>query len=185
MNKTNNPWTIINAQEIYDNRWIKLTHYNVINPGGGKGIYGKVHFKNLAIGIVPLDDALNTYLVGQYRFTINNYSWEIPEGGGPFEEEPLEAAKRELLEETGLHAAEWSMLQHIHLSNSVTDEFGYIYLARGLQQHAAMPEETEDLVVKKMPLQEAIKMVEQNEITDSMTIAGLLKVKLLLLEGKL
>ena len=185
MKDTNNPWTIIDGEERYNNPWISLTHYNVINPSGGKGIYGKVHFKNLAIAIVPLDDQLNTYLVGQYRFTINQYSWELPEGGGPFNEDPLDAAKRELEEETGLRATDWTVLQHMHLSNSVSDEFGYIYLARGLSQHTAMPEETEQLMVKKLPLEEALKMVHNNEITDSMTIAGLLKVKLLLLEGKL
>lgn len=185
MENTNNPWTIIDGEERYNNTWISLTHYNVINPSGGKGIYGKVHFKNLAIAIVPLDDQLNTYLVGQYRFTINQYSWELPEGGGPFNEDPLDAAKRELEEETGLHAAEWMVLQHMHLSNSVSDEFGYIYLARGLSQHTAMPEETEQLLVKKLPLEEALQMVNNNEITDSMTIAGLLKVKLLLMECKL
>lgn len=185
MENTHNPWTIIDSKEIYDNPWINLIHYNVINPSGGKGIYGQVHFKNLAIGIVPLDDELNTYLVGQYRFTLNKYSWEIPEGGGPFNEDPLDAAKRELAEETGLHAEHWSVIQHFHLSNSVTDEFGYIYLARGLSQHTAMPEETEDLAVKKVSLQQALQMVDNNEITDSMSVAGLLKVKLLLLEGKL
>lgn len=185
MENTHNPWTIIDSKEIYDNPWINLTHYNVINPSGGKGIYGKVHFKNLAIGIVPLDDDLNTYLVGQYRFTLNKYSWEIPEGGGPFNEDPLDAAKRELAEETGLHAEHWSVIQHFHLSNSVTDEFGYIYLARGLSQHTAMPEETEDLAVKKVSLRQALQMVDNNEITDSMSVAGLLKVKLMLLEGSL
>ena len=185
MNEMKNPWQTITSKEVYDNKWISLTHHDVINPSGGKGIYGKIHFKNHAIGVVPLDDELNTYLVGQYRFTVNKYSWEIPEGGGPFDEAPLEAAKRELAEETGLHATKWTEILQMHLSNSVTDEFGYIYLAQGLSQHSAEPEETEDLMVKKLPLDEAIKMIEQNEITDSMTIAGLLRVKLMLLQGKL
>lgn len=185
MDEMKNPWQITASKEVYDNNWISLTHYDVINPSGGKGIYGKVHFKNNAIGIVALDDDLNTYLVGQYRFTLSRYSWEIPEGGGPLNEAPLDAAKRELEEETGLHATEWTELMQIHLSNSVTDEFGYLYLARGLSQHAAMPEETEELMVKKLPLDEAIAMIDRNEITDLMAVAGLLKVKLLLLQGKL
>ncbi|HVX49897.1 MAG TPA: NUDIX hydrolase [Chitinophagaceae bacterium] len=185
MNEKHNPWKIIDSESRYDNNWISLTHYNVINPSGGQGIYGKVHFKNLAIGIVPLDKDLNTYLVGQYRFTIDKYSWEIPEGGGPFNEQPLAAAKRELAEETGLHAADWTEILQIHLSNSVSDEFGHIYLARGLSQYAAMPEETEQLAVKKLPLADAIQMIEHGTITDSMSIAGLLKVKLMLLEGRL
>lgn len=185
MNEAINPWKILTAEEKYNNNWITVTHYNVVNPSGGKGIYGKVHFKNLAIGIVALDEALNTYLVGQYRFTIDKYSWEIPEGGGPFIEDPLDAAKRELEEETGLQAANWSELQRIHLSNSVSDEYGIIYLARGLTQHTPMPEETEQLVVKKLPLEEALEMVDENIITDSMSIAGLIKVKLMLLQGHL
>src|SRR4051812_21642290 len=97
-----NPWQTLNAKAIYENPWIQLTEFDVINPSGGKGIYGKVHFKNLAIGVLPLDEDLNTYLVGQYRYTIDQYSWEIPEGGGNIGEDPLDAAKRELVEETGL-----------------------------------------------------------------------------------
>ena len=147
-----NPWQIISEKEIYDNKWINVTEYDVINPNGGKGIYGKVHFKNLAIGIVVLDEGLNTYLVGQYRFAINEYSWEIPEGGGPLETEPLDSAKKELLEETGLIAQDWTVLLKMHLSNSVSDEYSIIYLARQLEQHTAMPEETEQLVVKKNSL---------------------------------
>jgi len=185
MENTNNPWQILSAEDKYENNWIKLTHYDVINPSGGKGIYGKVHFKNLAIGIIPLDDDLNTYLVRQFRFTINRYSWEMPEGGGPFDEAPLDTAKRELAEETGLHAEEWSELLQIHLSNSVSDELGIVYLARKLSQHTAAPEPTEDIIVKKMPLEDALKMVDENIITDSLTIAALFKVKLMLLEGKL
>ncbi|MEP6682971.1 MAG: NUDIX hydrolase, partial [Parafilimonas sp.] len=104
MNEENNPWQVLHQKEIYDNPWIHVTEYDVLNPSGNKGIYGKVHFKNVAIGIVPLDENMNTYLVGQYRFTINEYSWEIPEGGA-LNEEPLAAAQRELLEETGLKAA--------------------------------------------------------------------------------
>jgi len=177
-----NPWTILSEEEIYDNKWIKLTEYKVINPSGGNGIYGKVHFKNLAIGILPLDDELNTYLVGQYRFAIDQYSWEIPEGGGAIDVDPLESAKRELLEETGLVAEEWTKLMDFHLSNSVSDEHGIIYLARKLNQQQAQPEETEELVVKKVPFEEAYKMVERGEITDSMAVAAILKVKLMLLQ---
>ena len=184
MNESYNPWKILNEKAIYDNKWINVTEYDVINPSGGKGIYGKVHFKNLAIGIVPLDEELNTYLVGQYRFTLNTYSWEIPEGGGPMGTEMLESAKRELREETGLVAREWTKLMDFHLSNSVCDEHGAIFLARKLSQHQAMPEETEELAVKKLPFEEAYRMVEEGRITDSMTVAGILKVKLMLMEGK-
>lgn len=185
MNEQQNPWQVLSQKVIYENRWITLTEFDVINPSGGKGIYGKVHFKGLAIGVLPLDDELNTYLVGQYRFTLNQYSWEIPEGGSFQDEDPLESAKRELLEETGLVAKEWSQVLTIHLSNSVTDEYGIVYLARQLTQHDAQPEETEQLQVKKIPFADAYRMVEEGIITDSISVATILKVKLMLLDGRI
>ena len=185
MNESRNPWKVLGEKRIYDNKWISVTEYDVTNPSGGKGIYGKVHFKSFAIGIIPLDEDLNTYLVGQFRFATNAYSWEIPEGGGAMDVEMLESAKRELIEETGLVAQEWTELMNIHLSNSVSDELGFVFLARQLTQHEAMPEETEELVVKKIPFEEVYQMVSVGKITDSLTVAGILKVKLMLLEGKL
>ncbi|MEP7372953.1 MAG: NUDIX hydrolase [Chitinophagaceae bacterium] len=179
-----NPWQILSEKEVYDNKWINVTEYDVINPSGGKGIYGKVHFKNLAIGIIVLDEALNTYLVGQYRFTLNEYSWEIPEGGGLLNDDPLESAKRELLEETGLVAHVWSIILRMHLSNSVSDEYSIIYLARQLEQHNPMPEETEQLIVKKMPFEEAWLMTEDGRITDAMSVAAIQKIKWMLTDGR-
>jgi 8-oxo-dGTP pyrophosphatase MutT (NUDIX family) len=177
-----NPWKILSSTPVYDNKWISLTEYNVMNPGGGKGIYGKVHFKNRAVGVVPVDEEGNLYLVGQFRFPLDAFSWEIPEGGAPFEEDLLDSAKRELREETGIEAKDWKKLLDIHLSNSVSDEIGHIYLARGLTFSAAEPEETEEIHVKKLPFDDAYQMVIKGEITDSMTIAGILMTKLLLLE---
>lgn len=169
-----NPWKTKSVKEVYSNTWIQIQHHEVVNPAGGDGIYGVVIFKNLAIGVVPVDAELNTYLVGQFRYTLNQYSWEIPEGGGPKGEEPIDTAKRELLEETGLIAKEWSLLCPIHTSNSVTDEAGFVFMARDLEQGESEPEETEDLLVWKLPLKEAIAMVERGEITDSLSVAGLL-----------
>lgn len=180
-----NPWQITAEKAIYDNPWINVTEYQVINPSGNPGIYGKVHFKNRAIGVVPLDADMNTYLVGQYRFVLNQYSWEIPEGGGPLNEDPLDAAKRELQEETGLKASQWTEIQRMHLSNSVSDELSIIYLATGLKQFEANPEDTEELITHKLPFDEVYRMVCAGEITDSMTVAGVLKVKLLMLENNL
>ena len=131
MEAEKNPWQILSEKNIYDNNWINVTEYDVINPNGGKGIYGKVHFKNIAIGVVPLDEEYNTYLVGQYRFTIDQYSWEIPEGGC-LNESPLDAAKRELLEETGLKANNWQQIIEMYLSNSVTDEHCFVFVAKEL-----------------------------------------------------
>jgi 8-oxo-dGTP pyrophosphatase MutT (NUDIX family) len=185
MNEHRNPWTVLAQRVIYENPWIGLTEYDVINPGGGKGIYGKVRFKSLAIGILPLDDEGNMWLVGQYRFPLDAYSWEIPEGGGDPSIPPVESARRELLEETGLVAREWVELMKMHLSNSVTDEEAFIFLARGLEQREAKPEETEELAVRQVSFEEAYRMVERGEITDSMSVAAILKVKLLWLQGQL
>jgi len=180
-----NPWTIKDSKKIYENNWIALTEHQVINPSGGQGIYGEVHFRNYAIGILPLDKNMNTWLVGQYRFPLKAYSWEIVEGGGPLHLPLLDSAKRELLEETGLSATDWQEIQRMHLSNSVSDELAVIYIARGLSMGTAEPEETEELVIKKVPFEEAFQMAMDGRITDSMSVAALLKTKLLLLEGKL
>src|SRR5258708_3580720 len=180
-----NPWTILGEEAIYDNKWINVTEYDVLNPNGGKGIYGTVRYKNLAIGILPLDEEGYTWLVGQYRFPLDLYSWEIPEGGGDPAVPPIESARRELKEETGLVAKEWTLIQEMHLSNSVSDERALIYLARSLRQEEAMPEETEQLVVRRISFDEAFEMVERGEITDSMSVAAILKVKLLMTTGAL
>lgn len=181
----NNPWIIKGEKQVYQNPWIALTEYDILNPAGSKGIYGKVHFKNIAVGIMVLDENLDTWLVGQYRFPLNMYSWEIPEGGCPVGEDTLDGAKRELLEETGLIARHWELLFKMHLSNSVSDELAIIYLARGLTQQEAQPEETEQLLLKKVPFEEAYRMVEEGTITDSISVATIIKIKLLLAEGKL
>ena len=179
METDKNPWTILSSEEKYDNPWINVVEHQVLNPNGGKGIYGKVHFKNLAIGIIPVFENGDTILVGQYRFPLNAYSWEIPEGGGKIGVEPLESAKRELLEETGLSASRWTTVLEMHLSNSVSDELAIIYLAEELIQGEAMPEETEQLQLKRVPLTQAFEMVMKGEITDSMSVAALLKLKII------
>lgn len=180
-----NPWTISDSRRIYENNWISVTEHQVINPSGGQGIYGVVHLQHYAIGILPLDEEMHTWLVGQYRFPLNAYSWEIPEGGGPMQDTPLESAKRELREETGLLASDWTEIQRMHLSNSVTDELAVIFIARGLTMGTASPEETEELQLRRLPFEEAFQMAMDGRITDSMSVAALLKTKLLLSEGKI
>ncbi|ALI98112.1 NUDIX domain-containing protein [Rufibacter tibetensis] len=176
-----NPWTTLESTPIYSNPWISVREEQVINPGGGRGIYGVVSMKNKAIGIIPIDDEGNTWLVGQYRYTVNEYSWEIPMGGGPIGIDPLESAKRELKEETGFTAAEWTNIGRIHTSNSVTDEEGFIFLAEDLTAGETEFEETEDLKIWKLPLHEAVRMAMDSEITDAISIAGLLKAEKILL----
>lgn len=180
----NNPWTTLERKEVYDNNWINVNEHQVLNPSGGLGIYGVVHFKNTAIGVLPLDEDNNTWLVGQYRYPMQAYSWEIPEGGGALGVDPLIGAKRELLEETGLVATDWTEIQRMYLSNSVSDELAVIYIARGLTMTEAEPEETEQLVLRKLPFEEAYQMVMDGRITDSMSIAAILKTKILFLQSK-
>jgi ADP-ribose pyrophosphatase len=179
----NNPWTTLERKEVYDNNWINVNEHQVLNPSGGPGIYGVVHFKNTAIGVLPLDEDNNTWLVGQYRYPMQAYSWEIPEGGGALGVDPLIGAKRELLEETGLVATDWTEIQRMYLSNSVSDEMAVVYVARGLTMTEAEPEETEQLIVKKLPFEEAYQMVMDGRITDSMSIAAILKTKILFLQS--
>lgn len=180
MSEIKNPWKTMASKQIYENNWIKLVEDQVINPNGNKGIYGKVSFKNKAIGILPLDEKGFTWLVGQYRYTLNEYSWEIPMGGGPLTIDPLISAKRELLEETGLIANKWTRILRIHTSNSVTDEEGFVYLAEDLSQSTPQFDDTEEIAIKKIPFKKAYAMVLENKITDSISIAGILKLGKLL-----
>src|SRR5690606_388563 len=159
----------------FETPWIKVTKHDVLNPAGKPGIYGVVSFKNIAIGILPLDKDLNTWLVGQWRFPLGQYSWEIPEGGGPHGVDPILSAKRELKEETGLIAKKYTVLGKIHTSNSGCDEYGILYLAQDLQQSDAEPEESEDLQIKKLPFAEAYQMVMDGRITDSLSMVAILK----------
>jgi len=185
MSETKNPWTTLTNEPVYENPWIKVMHRNVITPTGTEGIYGVIHFKNLAVGVVPLDDQNNTWLVGQYRYTLEKYSWELPEGGCPEGEDPLEAAQRELQEETGIRAGEWRPLLEMELSNSVTDEVAIAFVARKLSLGEALPEATEKLKVKKLPFSQVVQMVLDGKITDAFTIAMVLKTEVLLKKGLL
>ena len=169
-----NPWTIQSAETRYDNPWIKVVHHEVTDIAGNPGVYGTVHFKNTAIGIVPLDHELNTWLIGQYRFPLRAYSWEIPEGGGEASTSTLDSAKRELREETGITANRWEKILDLHLSNSVSDEKAVIYLARDLEFGVAEPEDCEDLLIRKLPFSEALQMALSGEITDALAVAALL-----------
>lgn len=172
-----NPWQTLSTREVYSNAWIRVREDQVINPSGGPGIYGVVEYKNRAVGVIPIDDEGFTWLVGQYRYTHDLYEWEIPEGGCPEGEELIETAKRELLEETGILAREFDILfDGIQLSNSVSNEKAWIFVARGLSFVNSSPEETEKLEVKRMPLSQAIDMALKGDIRDAMSVAGLLKL---------
>jgi len=180
---TANPWQTLSRETVYDNPWISVREDKVINPAGGDGIYGVVHFKNLAIGILPVDQHRHTWLVGQYRYALEEYSWEIPMGGASHHDGPLQGAKRELREETGLTAAHWETLMKLHPSNSVSDETGYIYLATDLTIGETAHEDTEELLIRRLPVEDAISMAMTNEITDCMSVAALLRLSIGLQNG--
>ncbi|WP_417226973.1 NUDIX domain-containing protein [Amphritea sp.] len=162
----------------YDNPWIQVRHEEVIRPNGTEGIYGVVHFKSRAIGIIAIDDDDQICLVKQSRYPNNETTIEIPEGGASLDEPPLDAAKRELREETGLSAAHWQPFMELRTSNSVTDEVAYIFVASQLSQGAQQLEDTEDIELLKLPTAEAIRMAVDGEITDAMSVAALLKLAL-------
>lgn len=169
------PWTINTTQSIYANSWIHLEEHQVTQADGKAGIYGQVNFVHRALGVVAIDDDGRVILVGQHRFPNDCYSWEIPEGGGRQDESPLEAIKRELQEETGFVAQKWKLLaDQVMLSNSVTNELAWIYLATDLTPGISHPEGCEVLEVKRLPLKLAIEEIIQGEIRDSISIMGLL-----------
>ena len=171
-------WRKHASRIVYENDWMVVREDEVTNPGGGRNLYGHVQFKNVAVAILPIDDRGHTRLVGQSRYTLGEYSWELPMGGAPLGEDPLEAARRELKEETGLMASHWRELMRLHLSNSITDEIGIVYVATGLSQGDSAPEETEDLDVRSLPLSEAIDMALDGRITDALSAATLFRISL-------
>jgi 8-oxo-dGTP pyrophosphatase MutT (NUDIX family) len=173
-----NPWNRLSRRQVYENPWIRLDEDQVIRPDGKPGIYDVVHFKNRAVGIVPLDNDDRILLVGQYRYTLDVYSWEIPEGGVPLDEEPLSGAQRELLEETGYTAKKWRELGRAHLSNSVSDEEAIYFLAQDLQPGTSQPEGTERLQLRWVSFPKALDMVERGEITDALSIIAIQRLAL-------
>lgn len=176
MSEPQHKWKTHKITQVYENPWILVEHDDVTTPSGTAGVYGRIVFKNKAIGVIPLDREMNTWLVGQYRYPLKEYSWEIPMGGGPLSEDVLETAKRELKEETGITASKWTRLMRLHTSNCVTDEEGFIYIAEDLEMGDTEFDETEDLQIRKLPFQKVIDMVMDGSITDAISISGILKL---------
>lgn len=175
MKDESNPWQTISSRAVYENPWISVREDQVFRPDGNPGIYGVVSMKNRAVGVVPLHEDGTVTLVGQFRYTMDEYSWEIPEGGCAPDEEPIEAARRELREETGLIPQKMKQLGgEIHLSNSVSDERAYLFLATGLTPGEAAPEGTEKLAIQRVKLETAVEMALRGEIRDALSVLGLL-----------
>ena len=162
----------------YENPWVEILHDDVVRPDGQPGIYGVVHFRHLAIGVVPVDADDRVLLVGQYRYTLDHYSWEIPEGGGDLDEEPEAAARRELVEETGYSGGHWRELCRAELSNSLTDEVTILFVASGLEPGPSSPEGTEQLQLRWVPFVEVMAMIRRGKIADAMTILAMQQLAL-------
>jgi 8-oxo-dGTP pyrophosphatase MutT (NUDIX family) len=162
----------------YQNPWLTVWHDEITRPDGSDGIYGVVHFENLAVGVLVLDDQDRTVLVGQHRYTLDEVSWEIPEGGVPAGESALQGAQRELREETGLEAATWVELGRLSMSNSVTDERAVLFLATGLTQGDAAPEPTESLALRWLPFSDVLAMTLDGRIHDVLTVVAVERVAL-------
>jgi 8-oxo-dGTP pyrophosphatase MutT (NUDIX family) len=162
----------------YENPWITVWHDDVTRPDGSPGIYGVVHFANLAVGVVAIDAQDRVVLVRQHRYTLDEDSWELPEGGVPAGESALDGARRELREETGVEAAEWRELAHLDLSNSITDERAVIFLATRLTLGIAEPDPTEVFVTRWVPFDEALAMTFDERIRDVMSVVALQRVAL-------
>jgi 8-oxo-dGTP pyrophosphatase MutT (NUDIX family) len=175
MTPTGKPWAIRTAKTVYRNPWITVREYQATAPTGRPALYGVVNFQSYALAILPLHDDATVTLVGQHRFALADYSWEIPEGGGPIGEDPLAGAQRELREETGLIGADWREVLRLQLSNSVTDEQAVGYIATGLTQAESDPDETEAFQLARVPFAEALDLVFRGIIVDVLTVAMLLR----------
>ncbi len=180
-----NPWITHHSAVVFENPYVKLVRNEVTRPSGNPGLYTVVHFKRVAVAIIPVDEEGYTWLVGQYRYAHNRYEWEVPEGGAELDEAPEACAHRELREEAGLLATTLTPILEMQLSNSVTDEISHTFVATGLTLTDAEPEETEDLTVHRLPLNEAFAMALRGEIRDALSVASLLKLKYLLESGAL
>lgn len=166
------PWRTLDAREVYRNPWMTVTEYQVVRPDGQPGIYGVVDPGDNA-AIVALDAEERVTLVGEFVYPVQVYCWMIPSGYAERGEDPLAAAKRELAEEAGLEAREWTALGAYYLSNGISTQTSYAFLARDLLGVTARPEGTEVLTLRSMPLAEARAMCLRNEIRDAPSVLAL------------
>lgn len=185
MRPTGRPWARTSERLVYENPWISVREHQAEAPTGHRTIYGVVGFKNLAIGVLPIFPDGRTVLVGQHRFPLGDYSWEIPEGGAPLGQEPIEGARRELREETGLEARTWIQVLSYQLSNSVTDERGFGFIATDITEGEAEPDATEALAIVRVPFREALELAVAGHLHDLITVAMLLRAHHMAIEGQL
>ena len=179
------PWIVERTTLAFENDWFRIDKNEVVHPDGSNGEYAVVRVRRLAVGVLPIEADGSVHLVGQWRFPLGRYSWEMPEGGAEPGEEALACAKRELEEETGLRAAHWAPILEMDLSNSLTDERGIVFLATGLQAGQAHPDDTEVLKQRRAPFSEVVQRVIRGQIRDSLTVAAVLRAHHMAVTGGL
>jgi ADP-ribose pyrophosphatase len=179
------PFTIIASKIAYENAWIKVEHQEIIRPDGAPGVYGIVHFANRAVAVLPLEANGDVWLVGQWRRPLNAWSWEIPEGGVPFDEDLEAGARRELEEEAGLIAGTFLKVLEFDTSNCVTDEVGTSYIAYDLTQGTLAPDPTEVLSLRRVHFTDLLAEIDQGLIRDGPTLATVLRAHQLALTNRL
>jgi len=171
-----NPYTVQDRKLLYDCPWIRVREDRFTHRRGGAGLYSVCGFRRTACGVIAVDQLDRVVLVGQWRYPLETYSWEIPEGGGEEHESPFTCIRRELGEETGLEARRWEPLAFCHTSNSSTDEETFLFFATDLQAlpqgHA--PEDVEELAVHREPFEQCLARVLCGEITDSLSMVAIL-----------
>lgn len=177
MSDSSRHWRTLHSRTVHTSPWLDMLENAVITPGGNESRYSHVHFKNFGIAILPIAENGDTWIVGQYRYPIGQYTWEIPEGGGPVEKDPLASAKRELKEEAGIKAERWDLIQKAFMSDSATNEYAYSYMARDLDIGEPEPEEDEELELRRIPFEELFQMVLDGRVQDSLTIMTVLRAR--------
>jgi 8-oxo-dGTP pyrophosphatase MutT (NUDIX family) len=179
------PWTTKSVSQPFQNDWFKIDSYAVIHPGGADGVYSVIRPRRLAVGVLPIEADGRVHLVGQWRFALGRYSWEMPEGGADPGEPALMCAVRELAEETGLRAGELHVILEMDLSNSLSDERAIMFLATDLTPGEANPEPTEVLKRRTAHFTELLDRVVGGHIRDSMTVAAVLRAHHMAVTGEL
>ena len=180
-----NPWIVKGVTQAFANDWFRIDEHDVIRPDGARGYYGVIRVRRLAVGVLPIDAEGCVHLVGQWRFPLGRYSWEMPEGGAEPGEDARGCAERELAEETGLRAREWVQILEMDLSNSLTDEQAVIFIATDLSPGEVDPDPTEVLKSRKAPFSEVLERVADGRIRDSLTVAAVLRAHHMAVTGQL
>ena len=172
------PYTVLDRRFLYDSPWIRIREDRFQHRRGAEGRYAVCGFVRTACGVLALDEQDRVVLVGQWRYPLEAYSWELPEGGGDVSESPFEAITRELAEEAGLTAQVWEPLAFFHPSNSSTEEEAFLFLATGLHpSEGHQAEDDEELLVHREPFQDCLRRVLSGELTDSLTVMALLALQ--------